>query len=84
MTNNVRLNDMLWKGIHESRDDDNQHKPFLCQSILNVSRYDNNDFSWFSVEPLIKYMDYYKRKQFHERSGLYVWKNDFMILLFLL
>ena len=59
MTNNIRLNDMLWKGIHEQRDDDNQHKPFLCQAILNVSKYDGNDFSWFNVEPLFKYLDYY-------------------------
>lgn len=56
----------------------NQHKPFLCQSVLNVSKY-SDDFNWFSVEPLIKYIDYYKKEQFHQRSGLYVWKSDYMI-----
>ena len=56
----------------------NQHKPFLCQSILQVSDY-ANDYDWFSFEPLIKYIDYYQREQFHKRSGLYIWRSDFMI-----
>ena len=56
----------------------NQHKPFLAQATLNVSRY-ANDYTWFDVEKLIKYIDYYKENQYHKRSGLYVWKNDYMI-----
>lgn len=78
MTNNVRLNDKLWIGIHKEKDLDNQHKPFLCQATLAVSKYDN-DYDWFNLEPLFKYFDYYDKKQFHARSGLYVWKSDIMI-----
>ena len=56
----------------------NQHKPFLCQSVVAISDY-VNDYNWFDVEKLIKYIDYYKREQFDDRSGFYVWKSDYMI-----
>ena len=78
MTNNVRLNDRLWIGIHNEKDEDNQHKPFLSQATLAVSEY-ANDYDWFDLAPFFKYFEYYKRKQFHSRSGLYVWKSDIMI-----
>ncbi len=73
--NDTMLNDGLWKKFEKKS---NQHKPFLCQGTLNVSEY-SNDFSWFNIEKLIKYIDYYKENQYHERSGLYVWKSDYMI-----
>ena len=71
--------DILTKGIWiKNHEKENQHKPFLCQSALNASKL-SGDYSWFDIEKVLKYIDYYKEHQFHERSGLYVWKNDFMI-----
>lgn len=71
--------DILTKGIWiKNHEKENQHKPFLCQSALNASKI-SGDYSWFDIEKVLKYIDYYKEHQFHERSGLYVWKNDFMI-----
>lgn len=78
MTNNIRLNDGLWIGIHEKKDEDNQHKPFLCQATLAVSKY-SNDYDWFDLQPFFKYFDYYEKNQFDSRSGLYVWNSDIMI-----
>lgn len=76
--NNTRLTDGEWAIAHEKYKNDNQHKPFLAQATLNVSKY-SNDYTWFDVEKLVKYIDYYKENQYHQRSGLYVWKNDYMI-----
>lgn len=76
--NDTRLTDGEWAVAHQKYKNDNQHKPFLAQATLNVSKY-AEDFSWFDVEKIIKYIDYYKENQYHKRSGLYVWKNDYMI-----
>ncbi len=73
--NDNMLTDGSWIDNHDM---DNQHKPFLCQSALNACKL-AGDYDWFDLEKLIKYVDYYKNNQFHARSGLYVWKNDFMI-----
>ena len=73
--NNGMLNSTRWIEVH---DKSNQHKPFLCQSALNAGKF-LNDFAWVDVEKLVKYIEYYRKNQFHERSGLYVWKNDYMI-----
>lgn len=67
-----------WAEAHFKNDYENQHKPFLCQGVRNVSQY-ANDYTWFNIEALVKYIDYYREKQFHERSGLYIWKSDYMI-----
>lgn len=56
----------------------NQSKPFLCQSALNVSEY-TGDFSWFDVNGLISYLQYYEIHQKNESTGLFVWENDIMI-----
>ncbi len=52
MTNNVRLNDRLWIGIHNEKDEDNQHKPFLSQATLAVSEY-ANDYDWFDLDTIM-------------------------------
>lgn len=56
----------------------NQHKPFLAQGIWNVSTA-ADDFGWFSVEGLLRYLDFYCRHQYDTNSGLYFWRNDLMI-----
>lgn len=56
----------------------NQHKPFLCQGVLNASRA-TGDYFWFSAEPLKKYLAFYEAHQFDPVSGLYFWRNDIMI-----
>lgn len=76
--NEGRIKGMEWAEMHRTRHIKNQHKPFLCQSIVQVSDY-ADDYSWFEIEPLVAYIDYYKKEQFHEGSGLYVWKSDYMI-----
>lgn len=76
--NPVMLEDGLWIKEHQSPGTVNQHKPFLCGSALNVSRY-CNDYEWFDAEKMVKYLDYYKRNQWHERTGLYIFKSDYMI-----
>ncbi len=76
--NNARLTDGQWADNHFKYNLDNQHKPFLCQSILQASKY-SGDYAWFDSEKLFKYLDYYEREQFDARSGLYVFKSDIMI-----
>lgn len=78
MTSEEILNDWTDRGVHWPNSDANQHKPFLAQSALNVSEY-SGDYNWFNADKLCAYIDYYKREQFHSRSGLYVWKSDVMI-----
>ena len=56
----------------------NQHKPFLAQGIRNVSAA-ADDYEWFDIERLLRYLDFYLRHQYDERSGLYFWRNDLMI-----
>ncbi len=67
-----------WAKAHFENDYENQHKPFLCQGVLNISRY-ADDYDWFDIEALIRYIEYYRKSQFHERSGMYIWKSDYMI-----
>lgn len=68
----------LLRDRHAAGEKVNQHKPFLCKGVYNASRY-ANDFLWFDVQPLMRYLDYYLNYQFDERSGLYFWRNDQMI-----
>ncbi len=56
----------------------NQMKPFLCQAALNASKF-AEDYTWFDVEKLIAYIDYYEKNQRDERTGLFVWQDDIMI-----
>lgn len=56
----------------------NQHKPFLCQGVLNVSRY-ADDYNWFDPDRLEKYLQFYERHQYHENAQLFFWQNDLMI-----
>lgn len=56
----------------------NQHKPFLCKGVLNASKY-SGDFSWFNVNCLRKYLEFYDKNQFDAKTGLYFWRNDVMI-----
>ena len=52
--------DILTKGIWiKNHEKENQHKPFLCQSALNASKL-SGDYSWFDIEKVLKYIDYYK------------------------
>lgn len=67
-----------WATDHREINIENQHKPFLCQSALQASRF-VGDFSWFDLEKLVKHIEYYRKNQFHERSGLYIFKSDYMI-----
>lgn len=76
--NDTRLTDGIWAENHFKYDKDNQHKPFICQGIMNIYNR-TGDLLWFDVERVIKYIEYYKREQFDERSGFYVWKSDSMI-----
>ena len=78
MLTEERMTNTSWADKHFEDHFENQHKPFLCQGVINVSKY-INDYSWFDIEALVKYIDYYKKEQFHERSGFYIWKSDFMI-----
>lgn len=55
----------------------NQHAPFLCGAALGAARF-ANDFDWIDAEKLIRYLDYYKKYQYDEKSGLYFWQNDIM------
>lgn len=73
--NDRMLNTTRWIEVH---DESNQHKPFLCQSALSASKA-LGDYDWVDVEKLVKYIEYYRVHQFHDRSGLYVWKSDWMI-----
>lgn len=58
----------------------NQHKPFLCQSAKNASKF-SNDMDWLSnvYHGLVRYLEFYNANQFDERTGLYFWANDVMI-----
>lgn len=56
----------------------NQVKPIICQSIENVSEY-CGDYTWFDLDKVKKYFEYYFLSQFDERSGLFVWQNDLMV-----
>ncbi len=56
----------------------NQHLPFLCQSALSASKF-SEDYTWLDVDKLAKYLEYYERRQFDEKSGLFFWQNDIMI-----
>lgn len=68
----------LLKDEHLAGKKVNQHKPFLCSGTLNACKA-VNDFSWFDAMPLKKYLAYYDKYQFDEKSGLYFWRNDVMI-----
>jgi putative isomerase len=76
--NEGMMADREWEKVHRKEHILNQHKPFLCQQILQISEY-ADDYAWFEVEPLVRYIDYYKKEQFHEVTGLYIWRSDFMI-----
>ena len=78
MVDETRMKDDSWASEHFDDPYENQHKPFLCQGVLNISRY-SEDYTWFDIDALIRYMEYFGREQFHERSGMYIWKSDFMI-----
>ena len=78
MINSKQLESGKWAENHRTINNENQHKPFLCQSALQASKY-TNDFEWFDIEKLIKHVEYYRKNQFHERSGLYIFKSDYMI-----
>ncbi len=56
----------------------NQHKPFLCQAILNVSAF-TGDYGWFDLEKALNYLCYYETRQFDARSGLFIWQDDIMV-----
>ena len=56
----------------------NQHKPFLCSGTLNVCDF-TEDYHWFDLKKILKYMDYYEKNQYDNKSGLFYWKNDLMI-----
>lgn len=56
----------------------NQHKPVLCQMILNICNR-TNDYSWFDIDAVCKYIEYYDNNQKDNRTGLYFWINDVMI-----
>lgn len=56
----------------------NANKAFLCKSALLAAKI-NEDFSWIETDKLIKYMDYMRRNQYDELSGLYFWRCDVMI-----
>lgn len=73
-----RIESDEWKKEHFEKYYENQHKPFLCQGVLKTCRF-SGEYDWFDVEKLVKYIDYYRKEQFHARSGLYVWKSDYMI-----
>lgn len=69
------------KDLYEAHDYGNpvnQHKPFLCQNALNISEH-IGDFSWVSVDKLVKYIEYYYAHQYDENTGLFFWQNDVMI-----
>ena len=63
---------------HENGEPVNQHKPFLAQNALNLCEA-TGDYSWFDIEKLVKYIDYYYANQYHEKSGLFFWQDDVMI-----
>ncbi len=56
----------------------NQHKPVLCQMILNICEH-TGDYNWFDINAICKYIEYYDKNQKDERTGLYFWVNDVMI-----
>ena len=56
----------------------NQHLPFLAQLAKECSLF-LNDYSWFDVDRLIAYLDYYETHQHHALTGLYYWHNDLLI-----
>ncbi len=58
----------------------NQHKPFLAQNALQASLF-INDFTWLTkyIDNLDKYFSFYKKNQYHEPTGLYLFNNDVMI-----
>lgn len=76
--NDGMVKNSAWAEEHCVKNIANQHKPFLCQSVSQISEY-ANDYTWFDVEALIRYIDYYSKEQFHAQSGLYIWKSDCMI-----
>ena len=69
--------EFLYKA-HDDGEAVNQHKPFLAQNALNFSKA-SNDYGWFDVEKLVRYIGYYYENQYHERSGLFFWQDDVMI-----
>ncbi|MDD5849547.1 MAG: trehalase family glycosidase [Firmicutes bacterium] len=58
----------------------NMHKPFLCQQIRLISRY-QGDWSWITGhwEQIDRYFVCYWKYYFHENTGLFVWRDDIMI-----
>ena len=68
----------LLKDEHRKGCKVNQHKPFLCKGVYNVSRY-AGDFEWFDTEPLERYLKFYEDNQYDGKSGLFFWRNDQMI-----
>ena len=56
----------------------NAHKPFLCKAALLASKM-NNDYTWVDVAALRRLIDYYRTNQYHQRSGLFFWRDDVMI-----
>lgn len=58
----------------------NMHKPFLCQQICLISRY-QGDYAWAEeyLEGLQAYFDCYYRHYFMDDKGLFVWCDDIMI-----
>ena len=56
----------------------NHVKPVIAQFIKMVADY-SNDFTFFDLEKVEKYFDYYDKYQKDEWTGLYVWQNDLMI-----
>lgn len=65
---------------HQAGEPVNQHKPFLCQGILNVCR-ETGDYSWAGpiFDKVLLYLKVYDDNQYDEKSGLYFWLNDIMI-----
>lgn len=58
----------------------NMHKPFLCQQIILISRFEG-DYSWAEefLPGLKMYFDCYYRNYYLEDKGLFVWCDDIMI-----
>lgn len=55
----------------------NQCLPFICQFALLAGEFcENYDFD---TDKLVKYMTYYEKHQYDEKSGLFFWQNDVMI-----
>lgn len=64
--------------LHRAGKPVNQHKPFLCQSVLAVSDFDG-EIDWCDFDKLRKYLGFYEKNQWDCNSGLFFWRNDVMI-----